>query len=115
MQTPRTVKLSNKEADIATTEMKKLLTKGIIRKATHVPGEFISTIFTRPKKDGFHCLILNFKKLNKHIVYHLHFKMDSLHSATQLMKFNCWMAVSDRKDAYYSVPIRTEDRKYLRF
>ena len=94
MQTPRAVKLSSKESDIATTEIKKLLTKGVIREATHVPGEFISTIFTRPKKDGSHRLILNLKKLNEHIVYH-HFKMDSLHSATQLMKPNCWMAVLD--------------------
>ena len=31
------------------------------------------------------------------------------------MKPNRWMAVLDLKDAYYSVPIRTEDRKYLRF
>ncbi|XP_073238147.1 uncharacterized protein [Porites lutea] len=41
--------------------------------------------------------------------------MDSLSNALQLMKPNCWMAVLDLKDAYYSVPIRTEDRKYLRF
>ena len=95
VQTPRAVKLSSKKTDIATTKIKKLLTKGIIRKATHVPGEFISTIFTRPKKDGSHRLILNLEKLNKHIVYH-HFKTDSLHSATQLMKPECWMAVLDR-------------------
>ena len=41
--------------------------------------------------------------------------MDSLQSAVQLMKSHCWMAVLDLKDAYYSVPIRTEHRKYLRF
>ena len=114
VQTPRAVKLSSKGTDIATIENKKLLTKGVIRTAAHVPGEFIPTIFTRPKKDGSHHIILNLKKLNKHIVYH-HFKMDSLHSATQLMKPNCWMAVLDLKDAYDSVPIKTEDRKYLCF
>ena len=38
VQTPRAVKLSSKESDIATTEIKKLLTKGVIREATHVPG-----------------------------------------------------------------------------
>ena len=71
-------------------------------------------IFTRPKNDGCHRLILNLKRFNEYIVYH-HFKMDSLQSAVQLMKPNCWMAVLDLKDAYYSVPIATEDRKYLRF
>ena len=41
--------------------------------------------------------------------------MDSLQSAVQLMKPHCWMAVLDLKDAYYSVPIRKDHRKYLRF
>ena len=105
---------SSKEAQIISTEVNKLLAKRVITKASHSAGEFVSTVFTRPKKDGSHCLILNLKKLNGYIVYH-HFEMDSLQSAVQLMKPNCWMAVLDLRDAYYSVPIATEDRKYLRF
>ena len=66
------------------------------------------------KRAESHRLILNLKKLNKHIVYH-HFKMDSLQSAVQLMKPHCWMAVLDLKDAYYSGTIRTDHRMYLRF
>ena len=111
---PRVTNLSAKEAQIASVEVQKLLDKGVITKATHDVDEFISTIFTRPKRDGSHRLILNLKKLNEHIVYH-HFKMDSLQSAVQLMKPHCWMAVLDLKDAYYSVPIRKDHRKYLRF
>ena len=106
---PRMPNLSAKEAQIASAEA-----KGVITKATHDVDEFISTIFTRPKRDGSHRLILNLRKLKDHIVYH-HFKMESLQSAVQLMKPLCWMAVLDLKDAYYSVPIRTEYRKYLRF
>ena len=41
--------------------------------------------------------------------------MDSLQSAVQLMKPHGWMAVLDLKDAYYSVPIRTDHKKYLLF
>ena len=111
---PRVTYLSAKEAQIASAEVKKLLAKGFITKATHDVDEYISTIFTRPKRDGSHRLILNLQNLNKHIVYH-HFKMDSLQSAVQLMKPHCWMAVLDLKDAYYSVPISTEHRNYLRF
>ena len=111
---PRVTNLSAKEAQIASAEVQKLLDKGVITKATHDVDEFISTIFTRPKRDRSHRLILNLKKLNEHIVYH-HFKMDSLQSAVQLMKPHCWMAVLDLKDAYYSVPIRKDHRKYLRF
>ena len=111
---PRVTNVSSKEAQIISCEINKLLSKGVITKASHSVGEFISTIFTRPQKDGSHRLILNLRKLNEYIVYH-HFKMDSLQSAVQLMKPNCWMAVLDLKDAYYSVPIATKDRKYLRF
>ena len=52
--------LSAKEAQIAGAEVKKLLAKGVITKATH-DVEFISTIFTRPKRDKCHRLILNLK------------------------------------------------------
>lgn len=41
--------------------------------------------------------------------------MESLQSAVQLIQWNYWMAVIDLKDAYYSVPINPQHRKYLRF
>ena len=62
-----------KEAQISSAKVTKLLAKGVIAKATHDVDEFISTIFTRPIRDATHRLILNFKKLNDHMVYH-HFK-----------------------------------------
>ena len=51
--------------------------KGVISETTHCPGEYISTIFIRPKKDGGFRLILNLKNLNEHVEYQ-HFKMDTL-------------------------------------
>ena len=41
--------------------------------------------------------------------------MDTLNSILKLIEPNCYMASLDLKDAYYSVPIRESDRKYLRF
>ena len=42
----------------------------------HDPGEFISPIFVRPKKDGTTRMILNLQSLNEHVVYlHFTFKM----------------------------------------
>ena len=61
-KTPRVTNFSAKEAQIASAEVKKLLAKIVITKATHDVDEFISTIFTRPKRDGSHRLILNLKK-----------------------------------------------------
>ena len=74
----------------------------------------VSPIFTCPKKDGSHRLILNLKKLNVDIPYK-HFKMDSLQTALQLVTPGCFMTSVDLKDAYYSVPIHTADRLLLRF
>ena len=75
---------------------------------------YISPIFTVPKKDGSLRMILNLKKFNIHVEYQ-HFKMDSLQSAVQLMRSECYMASVDLKHAYYSVAMHKEDQKYLQF
>ena len=41
--------------------------------------------------------------------------METLASALQLIKPNCYMVVLDLKDAYFSVPIFSKHRKFLRF
>ncbi len=78
------------------------------------PGEYVSPIFVRPKKDGTTRMILNLKSLNQSVVY-LHFKVDTLKDAIRLMKPSCYMASIDLKDAYYSVPINKSHQKYLKF
>ena len=105
---------SKGEELIIAAEIKKLLEKGVINEATHCANEYISTVFTRPKKDGSHRLILNLKNLNQFVTYQ-HFKMESLQSAVQLIQKDYWMAVLDLKDAYYSVAVNPQHRKYLRF
>ena len=105
---------STAESEAIDLEVQKLLQKGVISKTPHEPGEFISQIFIRPKKDGTYRLILNLKKLNQFVKYH-HFKMETIHTATELMKQNCYMASIDLRDAYYSVPVCTDHQKYLKF
>ena len=95
-------------------EINKLLNRGVIRRAKHTTGEYISNIFTRDKPDGSIRIILDLAEFNENIVYR-HFKMDNLNTAIDLMSQNCFMASIDWKDAYYSVPIAKEFQKYLRF
>ena len=104
----------NTETEAIDLEVHKLLKKAVISQTLHEPGEFISRIFVRPKKDGTYRLILNLKKLNNFVKYH-HFKMETIHTATQLMKKNCYMASIDLRDAYYSVPVCKNHQKYLKF
>lgn len=78
------------------------------------PVQIVSGIFLLPKEDGTLSLILNFKSFNEFATHH-HFKMDSLQTIIKLVTPNCFMASIDMKDAYYSIPVKSEDRKYLHF
>ena len=95
-------------------ENKSLLDEGVIAPCDHEPSEFISPIFTVPKKDGNVRLILNLKNLNM-FIKNSHFKMDTIHIILKLVTQNCWMVSLDLKDAYYSVKIHFDFLKYLKF
>ena len=81
---PKEINFTQQEREVIDMEIDKLLVKGVISETAHCPGEYISTIFLRPKKDGGYRLILNLKNLNDHVQYQ-HFKMDTLQSAIRLM------------------------------
>lgn len=95
-------------------EIKRLQGLGVIETCTHEPGEFVSPIFLRPKKNGAFRMILNLKDRNPFIEYQ-HFKMDSLDTCLRLMTPGVFMASLDLSDAYYSVPVHKDSRKYLKF
>ena len=78
-------------------------------------GEYLSNIFFRPKKDGKIRIILNLKNLNKNYLEKIHFKIETLQSAIDAMRENCYFGSVDLSEAFYSIPIREEDRKYFRF
>ena len=105
---------NSKEQLIVHEEINKLLQKGVVKESHNEPGEFISSIFLRPKPDGSYRTILNLKTLNEFVEYH-HFKMDTLESAIRIIKSDCYMASIDLKDAYYTVAIAEEHQKYLEF
>ena len=110
----RETKFNKNEGEIMDIELQKLIDKGVIEETEHSEGEYISTVFLRPKKDGKYRLILNLKQLNEHIEY-CHFKMERLCTALRLIKPGCFMGSVDLSDAYYSVNVTNNDRKYLRF
>ena len=112
---PHAIIFNDKESAIIDTEIAKLLNKGVLIPSQHEEGELISPIFLRLKKTGVdYRMILNLKELNSFVEYE-HFKMDSLRSVIGMMTPNCYMASTDIKDAYYTVPIAIEHQKYLKF
>ncbi|CAB4032023.1 Pol poly, partial [Paramuricea clavata] len=93
-------------------EISKLLAKNVIVKTFREPGEFISPIFSVPKKDDKVRLILNLKIFNEHVKSY-HFKMDSINTALSLMTKECWLASLDLKDAYYTVDVSANSEASL--
>ena len=59
-------------------------------------------------------MILDLTWLNTYVRYE-HFKMHSISTAKDMMRPGCWMGSIHLKDAYYSVPVRSDHRKFLRF
>ena len=95
-------------------EVTKLLDKKVIEKVTEGEDQVVSNIFGRQKKDGSIRIILNLKQFNKQFEK-IHFKMESLNDAINMMTEGCYFASIDLKDAYFSVNINQESRKFFRF
>ena len=102
------------KTEIITQEVKKLLNKGVIAECSRETGDFVSTIFTRQKKDGTFKTILSLKYLNEFAQYQ-HFKMESLLDVFKIIKPNAWMASADLKDAFFMVPTHESHQKYFKF
>ena len=111
---PNKIHFSTAEIRIIDEEIAKLMSKEVLELANHVPDSFISNVFIGPKKDGTFRMILNLKPLNEFVDYH-HFEMDTFRTALKLIRPGCFMGSVDLKDAYYSIPIAEEDRKFFMF
>ena len=95
-------------------EVEKLLDKKVIEKVTDSEDQVVSNIFGRMKKDGTTRVILNLKEFNKQFDK-IHFKMESLNDAINLMTEGCFFGSIDLKDAYFSINIKEGSRKFFRF
>ena len=112
---PRQIKFSKYEHIKIQEELNRFLECNIIEKVTdYVPGEFISNIFIRPKKNNKIRIILNLKHFNENIDP-LHFKMETLQCAINSMRKDCYFGSVDLSESYYSIPVTKKHRKYFRF
>lgn len=94
--------------------IRNLIDIGAISQAQHTQGEFLSPYFLVQKLDKSFRFILNLKKLNEFIEAP-HFKQEDYRTVLKLLQKDDYLAKIDLKDAYYSVPVRRNSRKFLRF
>ena len=93
-------------------EIQKLLKKEVIVESAFEPGQVISPIFLRPKKDGSYRMILNLKALNERVEYK-QFQMETLQTALNLVTKGVWFKSIDLRGAFYTLPIPTDCRRYI--
>lgn len=111
---PHPPKLNSEQEKILQEEITSLVQKEAVVRVAPNQNQFISNMFTVPKKDGGYRPIINLKPLNRFLLYQ-HFKMEGLFMVQDLIERNCYMCKIDLKDAYLTVPIIIKDQKFLRF
>lgn len=107
--------LSDSQISLCNKEVSSLIEKGAVIEVDSVEGEFVSNLFVIPKKTpGKFRPIINLKALNRHIVLN-HFKMEGISTVKETIREGDWLAKLDLKDAYFTIPVFHEHRKFLRF
>ena len=114
MMSGPTLNFSPVETEIIDAEISKLLSKGIIVNTRREPNDYVSSIFTRTKKDSNYRMILNLKTFNEFLKFK-HCKLDSIEDALELITEGCYFGSVDLKDTYYSITIHGDYQKYLKF
>ena len=95
-------------------EIVDLLKKGAIEVCSHTPGEFISNIFTVPKKSSGNRPIIDMRALNQFVEY-IPFRMEDISLRNSVLKQGDFMTKLDLGDAYLTVPVNKRSRIYLCF
>ena len=115
-QMPRELVFSKTEAECLSEEIQSLLQKKAISEISMPICEqgFVSQLFAVPKKDGGIRPVVNLKMLNSY-VQQVSFKMEGIHLLKDLLCPGDWMTKVDLKDAYFAIPLKRQDRKFLRF
>ena len=106
-------KHSQRDSDIISEEIKKLLQKQVITQCDINHGDYFSSMFVRPKNEGSFRTILNLKYLNEECF--TCFKMETIKQVIHMITPNCYLASLDIKDPFCTVPIYAWHKKYLKF
>lgn len=113
---PQPCRYAEGQMNLLRQEVTSLIKKGAV--VTVAPSGlekgFYSNLFLVPKPDGRMRPVINLKALNLW-VRPQHFKMEGIHTLREIVAQDDWLAKLDLKDAYFTVPIDQEHRKFLRF
>ena len=111
---PHEIKFSKLEEGLVREELQNLVELGIMEESTIQPGDWVSNIFARPKKDKNKVrILLNLKSLNK-IVKYTHFKMGGVQEVLDIIRPGSYMVTIDFTHGFYSLKVHPDSEKYLK-
>ena len=111
---PFPIPFSAEETKFMDNHVKELLAKNVITKTFPEEGDFVSTVFLRPKPNGKFRMILNLKKFNWFVEYNK-FKMDTFQFMLTLVTPSCFMGSIDLTDAYHVIGLALAHQKFMKF
>lgn len=111
---PPKVSLCQRELHNYEQSLTELLKSGAIAQAQHTEAEFLSSYFLLQKPDGSFRFILNLKALNRYIETP-HFKLEDYRTVAKLLQRDQYLTKIDLRNAYYTLSIHHEHRRFLRF
>lgn len=112
---PKPFNLSKQQSQNMSSVLSLLLVQGVIEHSSEQSGQIVSNVFLRPKPNNRFRLILDLSDFNTQFVEYQHFKMTNLKMAMDLVSPNIFMTSIDLSDAYFTVPIHIDSRKFLKF
>ena len=111
---PSTKANSAQERDLILEEINSLLAKDAIEEVPMSELCYSSNMFLVVKKSGGKRPVLNLRPLNN-FVRNETFKLEGIHLLKDFLKHSYFMAKLDMRDAYYSIPVDKQLRRYMQF
>ena len=101
---PLPFNMSKEEEMLVNLEVQNLLAEGAIEICSPDPNQFISNIFTIPKKDGGRRPVVDMRELN-HFAEYLPFKMEDISQLKDILRRGDYMTKLDLQDTYLTIPV----------
>ena len=111
---PHPFNMSKAEKRLVNLKVQNLLAKDAMEICSPDPSQFISNIFTIPKKDGGRRSVVDMRELNQFEEY-FPFKMEDVSQLKDILWRGDYKTKLDLQDAYLTIPVSPESKIYLIF
>ena len=111
---PHPFNMSKEEEILVGLEVQNILAKGAIEICSPDPNQFISNIFTIPKKDEGRRPVVDMPELNQFAEY-LPFKMEDISQLKDILRRGDCMTKLDLQGTYLTIPIGPKSKIFQKF